>query len=97
MSGVWCSNTNATHDLSTGSVRAAAFEHDGVAPAAVELADAFADADGAEALGAVHGDARPVLREDRGLQGPQAAGVGGGDGVPQQGGTGAHAPGHRST
>jgi MFS family permease len=51
----------------------APFEEDGVAPAAVVSADAFADAEGAVAGGVVQADACPVLGEDRGLQGPQLA------------------------
>jgi hypothetical protein len=48
-------------------------------PDAVALGDAFADAEGAVAGGAVQRDRRAVPVEDGRLQGPQTGGVGFGD------------------
>jgi hypothetical protein len=59
--------------------RAAPFDEDDVAPAAVVPADALAGADGAEPGGPVQGQAGGVLREDPGLDGPDPGGLGGGD------------------
>jgi hypothetical protein len=48
-------------------------------------ADAFADADGAEAGGVVQGEAGGVLGEDTGLDGPDPGCLGGGDQRVKQG------------
>src|SRR5690349_1003120 len=69
-------------------VWAAPFDEDDVAPPVATggvAADAFADADLAEAGRAVQGAAGGVLREDAGLDGPDAGGLGGGDQHVQQG------------
>src|SRR4051812_1640536 len=51
-------------------------EEDRVAPDAVELRNAGPHGEGAVAGGVVQRDGGTVFREDRGLQGPQPAGVG---------------------
>src|SRR5260370_589413 len=73
--------------------RAAALDHDDVAPAAVVLADAFPGPDHAEPGGLVQGEAGGVLREDAGLDGPDPGGLGGGDQRVQQPAAGALAAG----
>jgi hypothetical protein len=59
--------------------RAAALDHDDVAPAAVVLADAFPGPDHTEPGGPVQGHAGGVLREDARLDGPDPGGLGRGD------------------
>src|SRR6187455_337744 len=69
---------------SGSSARASALEQHGVAPDAVEPGDPRADRERLVAGRVVQGDRGAVLREDRGLQGPEATLVGLVDLPPEQ-------------
>ena len=56
--------------------RAAALDHDDIAPAAAMLADAFPGPDDAEPGRLVQGQAGRVFGEDAGLDGPDPGGLG---------------------
>ena len=67
-----------------GSVGQTKFQHEDITPDPAELTESLAASDEAEACRRVKLEARPVLREDAGLDGPHAGRRGSADEVVEQ-------------